>query len=79
MVVKIEVWPGGDGRARKEIFRLEIANISQLAPISDYAVTAREGRRVVAETTVGLHRRADGFLPLVLRSLRSVLQKLDEE
>lgn len=78
-MVKIELWPGGDGRRRRELLRLEIVNLSQLEPISDYAVTALRDRKAVAEATVSNHRRARGFLPLVVESLRRIRKLLEDE
>jgi hypothetical protein len=37
LVVKLEIHPGGDSSRAEEIGRLEIANISDLAPVSDYS------------------------------------------
>lgn len=36
LIVKLEIHPGGDSSRAREIGRLEIANISELADVSDY-------------------------------------------
>lgn len=38
----MEVWPGGSLIRAKEIAQIKIANISELADISDYIVEAQE-------------------------------------
>ena len=40
--VCIELHPGGDATRAREIARLDIANISNLAPLSDYAIRAKD-------------------------------------
>jgi hypothetical protein len=38
--VTIEIWPAGYKARAREIALMEIANISDLAPVSDYAIRA---------------------------------------
>jgi hypothetical protein len=42
IVVKVYLWPGGDRTRERELASAEIANISDLAPASTYAVLAAE-------------------------------------
>jgi len=42
LVVKIELWPGGQGAFRRSIGTLHIANDSGLADVSDYRALAME-------------------------------------
>lgn len=72
LLVKVEIWPGGSETHAREIGRVKIGNLSDLADVSDYMVIAYEGDTVVAESTVRRHRRAQGFWPLVARSLTLV-------
>jgi len=41
LVVTVELWPGGHPARAKEIVSIEIANISDLADVSDYMVRAQ--------------------------------------
>lgn len=75
LVVKLELHPGGDASRAREIGRMEIANVSELAPVSDYrvAVTKRwmVGNEETSETgyfEICSHRRSDGAWTLVRRA-----------
>jgi len=81
MVVKVEIWPGGDATRPYEIGRMEVANESNLAEVSDYSArivqlaTERLGVPAIdAEVTVAQHPRSDGPWALVKR----VLDQLQE-
>lgn len=68
LVVKVEVWPAGDFDRAFEIARTGLANVSGLAPVSDYEVTAlmaRDRQESVLRAHVLGHTRACGWLPLV--------------
>jgi len=69
LVVKLEVHPGGDASQAYEIGRAEIANVSGLAPVSDYVVRVRDGEKWSKRFDVRSHRRDDGAWKLVLRAL----------
>ncbi len=70
MVVRIEVWPGGDGSRAKEIGRIEIRNVSGLADVSDYDVkTSGEGIDLWTRGKVRSHVRADGWLALLRKAV----------
>lgn len=71
LVVKVEIWPGGDEETAKEIGRMGIANVSNLREMSNYVAvlkddTGKEDLRVVER-----HPRSAGFEELLLRVLQS--------
>lgn len=77
MVVKIEVWPGGDESRAREIERLFVANISALADTSDYVYEfVQPGQPRTAATLdqpdglVTDHVRSDGAWELTRRVLQ---------
>ena len=59
----VELVPGGDERRARTIARMTIANISNLADISDYEFSAHEGANSIAGTpardTKGIVRQHD--------------------
>lgn len=69
LVVRLEVWPGGRERDRREVGRVTIANESGLASISDYSV------RIDGQEMPGVrgHERAKGAWDLVWRALSGAL------
>ncbi len=70
--VTVELLPAGDGSRRRKLATVDIANVSGLAPISDYEVRTRiDGKERVA--IVRKHRRSDGWLML----LKCALIELD--
>lgn len=72
MVVKIEVWPGGRESAAREIERLYVWNISNLAEVSDYLFRYDLDPRDTPGEHDGMvieHRRSDGAWELVRRVL----------
>ena len=73
LVVKLEVWPGGDEAQAHEIGRAEIANVSGLAPVSDYVVRVHDGSKWSRRFDVRSHYRRDGAWKLVLRALYGYL------
>jgi hypothetical protein len=76
LVVKVEVWPGGDEGQAFEISRIGVANVSLLDDVSDYEVTAlldRVAQEQVVKTEVLKHERSTGWAPLVRRVLTNIL------
>lgn len=65
LVVHVEVWPGGNMRARRVIHTLNIVNESQLEDVSDYTFHVDGGE----ELWVLDHRRSDGALELIRRAI----------
>lgn len=49
-----------------------IQNMSNAAPVSDYAVEVRINREVLGEAIVTGHRRADGWLALLARVVETL-------
>jgi hypothetical protein len=67
MRVTVEIWPGGDVDRAYAVAYIDIWNVSELAPVSDYRYECRlEGGPPVLGDIVG-HRRSDGWAPLVRR------------
>lgn len=77
LVVTVEVWPGGNLARRTVVGRMELANVSQLAAVSDYEghVTDYGAHRVTSAQRVDIrvegHVRADGVWELVEKALRA--------
>lgn len=69
LAVTVEVWPGGDLRRRRVIGLLSLANISQLADVSDYT-----GYLDGEPVSVTGHVRSDGAWKLVHTVLTDILQ-----
>ncbi len=42
LVVKVEIWPGGYEGGKREIARMKVGNISDLADLSDYTAVIEE-------------------------------------
>jgi hypothetical protein len=42
LVIRVELWPGGDKARAREIANATVSNVSHLAGISDYDVRAAE-------------------------------------
>jgi hypothetical protein len=50
LVIKVELWPGGDERFKTVLARAGIGNVSNLAEVSDYEVAASEGANPLTGT-----------------------------
>ena len=81
LVVKIEVWPGGDVTRQFEIGRITGANISNLADTSDYSFAVEQR----GEPRLGVPEVYEQFLieghernQSVYELLRKVLDKFSE-
>lgn len=75
LVVKVEVWPGGNVGRAFEISRVGIANVSHLDDVSDYEMTAlmeRDKQEYVLRSEVNKHQRDLGWEPLVQRAMTSL-------
>lgn len=76
LVIRIEEWPGGSADRRNPVAQVDIANVSDGAPVSDFEVVMRDAvwnnGPVFASGTVYGHRRSDGWLPLARAALRAV-------
>lgn len=75
LVVKVEIWPGGDFDRAFEISRVGIANVSQGAAVSNYEMTAlmdRYGCESVLTSEINSHERSLGWVPLVKRGMTNL-------
>lgn len=68
LVVKVELWPGGDQEQAREIARVGVANVAGRDEC-DYVVVRAQDGAVDGSWLVAGHRRADGALELVRRAL----------
>jgi hypothetical protein len=50
LVIKVELWPGGDERFKTVLARAGIGNVSNLADVSDYEIVANEGANPLTGT-----------------------------
>ena len=48
--VTVEIWPGGDNTRARAVAIASVANLSDLADVSDYAVSVTEGHNPVTDT-----------------------------
>lgn len=48
--VTVEIWPGGDKTRARSLAIANVANLSDLANVSDYAVSVSEGYNPVTNT-----------------------------
>jgi hypothetical protein len=75
LVVKVEIWPGGSFDRAFEISRIGIANVSNLAEVSDYEMTAlldRDKDETVLCSEINSHERNLGWTPLVKRAMTNI-------
>jgi hypothetical protein len=73
--VIVEIHPGGDEARKHTIATVDLGNISELRPVSDYTVHAKLDDRPEIRGVVLNHTRADGWVPLVVRALESLQPK----
>lgn len=72
MIAAITLLPNGDAGRAEAIGLINIANVSDLAPVSDYKVWDEYGN----EAMVIGHRRSDGWLPLVARACEALSREM---
>lgn len=70
LVVKVEIWPGGDSDRAKEIGRMGLANVSDLRQTSNYVFVALDDRGNEIEGEVRGHKRSAGFWKLLQEAAR---------
>lgn len=68
LVIKVELWPGGDARRACEIGCMALANVSSLAATSDYVTVTADDLGDSTEQLMTNHRRGLGFWPLVAQA-----------
>lgn len=67
--ITVEILDGGDERRRKTLGVVDISNISELAPVSDYHVAAKDGEgKHLGTVFVVSHERKKGWQELVTRA-----------
>lgn len=69
LVIKFEIWPGGNESDKREIVRAEIGNVSNLAAVSDYEFALYHDTDQITKGTVRGHRRSDGAVALFRKVL----------
>jgi hypothetical protein len=79
LVLRLEIWPGGSRDLRRTIGEVRIANVTDLAPVSDYELTFTPhndaGQPLVSKhrhAEVRGHERSDGAWSLVGKALRAL-------
>lgn len=78
LVVRVEVWPGGDSDQSFEISRVGIANVTGMKRHSSYEITALMGRdkdEAVVRSLIEGHDRETGWIPLVRRTMTNLVLK----
>lgn len=78
LVVKIEIWPGGNENHVKELGRICISNLSELADRSDYQISLIEWGQHTADAVLFNHKHSDGWFKLLKRSLPLLLESNSE-
>lgn len=73
IVVKVELWPGGNEATAREIHRLGIANVSNLREVSSYLVVAKEDNGNETHRLVEGHPRSEGVEALIARAVDAPL------
>lgn len=76
LVVKLEIHSSGYGKRPREIGRLEIADITDLASVSDYSYQLWADGVTIATGLVGNHPRERGAWLLVARALYDSLHDI---
>lgn len=71
MRITVEIWPSGNWAQAGELCDIRVANVSGLAPTSDYrcVMSTPSGRQW--EFMILRHERQDGALALAARVLRA--------
>lgn len=74
LCVKLELWPGGDEKTSREIGRVLIWNLSDLAPVSNYGyqLQTHDGGDVITGEVLR-HERRKGAWKLLARVLKAAL------
>jgi hypothetical protein len=75
IVVRVEVWPGGEGDRATELARIGIANVSGAAPVADYLMTAlmaRDAEEHVLRSEINKYERGNGWPQLVRRAFTEI-------
>ncbi len=80
IVVKIKLWPGGNENAKRQLARIDMANISSLDDVSDYKFRATKVHSLDGLTsvldTIGAVKRHARLSETVYSLVRKVLVQL---
>jgi hypothetical protein len=68
LVVRVELWPDGDGTRARQVGLAGLANVSELADASDYVGVLTDDCGVDRAVMIRGHSRAAGFWPLLARA-----------
>ena len=86
LVIKVELWPGGDERYKTVLARAGIGNISNLADVSDYEVLASEGANPLTGTPawkgrglLQMHDRRQSVWALVAKAAACAAAEADKQ
>jgi hypothetical protein len=71
LIVKIEIWPGGNEANAKEVARAAFGNVSDLADISDYCGLFTSDDGTEKPVFVKNHNRSDGCWVLLAKALKT--------
>jgi hypothetical protein len=69
LVVKVEIWDGGRSSDKRDLARLLLANLSDLADVSSYLAVRLGPDGAFDERVVHRHRRSDGPWVLIRRAI----------
>lgn len=72
MRVIVEIHPNGNMSMKREIACIDIANVSELAEVSDYVIHAALEHGESIRVHVRGHHRGDGWMPLVRRAISAL-------
>lgn len=85
LVVRAEIWPGGDADAGFQVGEIKVANESNLAELSSYSAQVSQiaapshGVKAIATCVQVIdHNRCDGAWALILRVLEIALKRREE-
>jgi hypothetical protein len=74
LIVRVEIWPGGDPRALRQVALLSVTNVGQFAD-GWHLYEARH-----AGSTANLrHRQSDGPLVLVARAIAALAERSEPD
>ena len=73
IVVKVELWPGGDETTAKEITRMGIANVGTKQGIARYLVVSKDDKGGESHRFVEDHQREAGVEALIAKAVDAPL------
>lgn len=70
LVIRVEMWPGGNPRFIQTVYTAVVENVSELAPDSEYVARDDQGRVVRLA-----HKRVDGAAVLARKAMVALARK----